>query len=389
MTGLRGEAAIVGIAELPAETQARPSRRRSPSTSTPTGQDGARRRGRRRGCGERASRRTGSPSRTCSLRPRCPNTWACPSISVSASISAGRPRPPWCGARRSRSSSGCATRCWRSCPVRRRCRVRVAARADAELVWGVEQQLRLPAGRVRDPVRQRRPERPVRADRAALRRRVRLRPAALAKIAVDQRTNACAHPGAVFPRHADHRRRRAGQPDDRRSDPHAGDRDAGPRRRRRAGRERRSRAAARHRPVWIKGFGEHIAFKTPTYAEDLMRTPIARAAERAFAMAGLQRSDVDMASIYDCYTITVLMTLEDAGFCAEGPGDGVDHGPRPDLPRRLPAQHRGRPTVLRAGRYGRWHAPRRRRRPPGDGPLRGSAGRRLPTPRSSPATAAS
>ena len=37
-------------------------------------------------------------------------------------------------------------------------------------------------------------------------------------------------------------------------------------------------------------------------------------------MAGLQRSDVDMASIYDCYTITVLMTLEDAGFCGKGEG---------------------------------------------------------------------
>ena len=75
----------------------------------------------------------------------------------------------------------------------------------------------------------------------------------------------------------------------------------------------------RHRPVWIKGFGEHISFKTPTYADDLMTTPIARAAERAFAMAGAgTRSDVDVASIYDCYTITVLMSLEDAGFCAKG-----------------------------------------------------------------------
>lgn len=77
---------------------------------------------------------------------------------------------------------------------------------------------------------------------------------------------------------------------------------------------------SRHRPVWITGFGEHIAFKTPTYAEDLLSTPIARAAERAFAMAGLSRSDVDVASIYDCYTITVLMSLEDAGFCAKGTG---------------------------------------------------------------------
>jgi len=35
-------------------------------------------------------------------------------------------------------------------------------------------------------------------------------------------------------------------------------------------------------------------------------------------MAGLSRSDVDVASIYDCYTITVLMSLEDAGFCTKG-----------------------------------------------------------------------
>jgi acetyl-CoA C-acetyltransferase len=144
--------------------------------------------------------------------------------------------------------------------------------------------------------------------------------AAVAKIAVDQRANACAHPGAVF----------HGTPitvDDVLSSPmiadpihlletvmrvHGG-----------AGVlvanadiARRSR----NRPVWITGFGEHIAFKTPTYAEDLLRTPIARAADRAFAMAGLSRSDVDVASIYDCYTITVLMSLEDAGFCAKGQG---------------------------------------------------------------------
>jgi acetyl-CoA C-acetyltransferase len=145
-------------------------------------------------------------------------------------------------------------------------------------------------------------------------------PAAVAKIAVDQRANACAHPGAVF----------HGKPitvDDVLASPmiadpihmletvmrvHGG-----------AGVlianadiARRSR----NRPAWITGFGEHIAFKTPTYAENLLSTPIARAAGRAFAMAGLDRADVDVASIYDCYTITVLMTLEDAGFCTKGKG---------------------------------------------------------------------
>ena len=76
----------------------------------------------------------------------------------------------------------------------------------------------------------------------------------------------------------------------------------------------------RNRPVWIKGFGEHVPFKTPTYAKDLLHTPIAEAADTAFAMTDLTRDQMDMVSIYDCYTITVLLSLEDAGFCEKGKG---------------------------------------------------------------------
>lgn len=145
-------------------------------------------------------------------------------------------------------------------------------------------------------------------------------PSALAKIVVDQRTNASAHPGAVF----------HGKPITE-ADVLASPMIADPIRMleivmpvhggtgvliANADVARRSR----HRPVWIKGFGEHIAFKTTTYAQDPMVTPIARSAGRAFAMAGLTPADVDIASVYDCYTITVLMTLEDAGFCPKGQG---------------------------------------------------------------------
>jgi acetyl-CoA acetyltransferase len=76
----------------------------------------------------------------------------------------------------------------------------------------------------------------------------------------------------------------------------------------------------RHRPAWIRGFGEHLTIKTPTYAEDLVYTPVGPASKQAFAMAGATPRDVDAAEIYDCYTITVLLTLEDAGFCAKGEG---------------------------------------------------------------------
>ena len=76
----------------------------------------------------------------------------------------------------------------------------------------------------------------------------------------------------------------------------------------------------RHRPAWIAGFGEHLTIKTPTYAKDMCATPVGPASKQAFTMAGVGVQDIDAAQIYDCYTITVLMTLEDAGFCAKGEG---------------------------------------------------------------------
>jgi len=83
-------------------------------------------------------------------------------------------------------------------------------------------------------------------------------------------------------------------------------------------RERGERA--RHRPVFVSGFGEHLTHKSITYAPDLLDNPIRVAAERAFSMAGASRDAVDLVNPYDCYTITVLVTLENAGFCGKGEG---------------------------------------------------------------------
>src|SRR6185503_6309943 len=46
----------------------------------------------------------------------------------------------------------------------------------------------------------------------------------------------------------------------------------------------------------------------------------AQSGPAALKMAGLSVSDVDIAELYDCYTFTALLTLEDYGFCAKGEG---------------------------------------------------------------------
>ncbi len=75
-----------------------------------------------------------------------------------------------------------------------------------------------------------------------------------------------------------------------------------------------------HRPVAVTGFGERLTHKTPTYSPDLPHTPVAAAAQSAFAMSGLGPADMDMVQLYDCYTITALLSIEDSGFCGTGEG---------------------------------------------------------------------
>jgi acetyl-CoA acetyltransferase len=77
---------------------------------------------------------------------------------------------------------------------------------------------------------------------------------------------------------------------------------------------------AKNPPVWLLGAGEFSNHASITYAPSLTDSPVKPAADMAFKMAGVERRHIDLVCPYDCYTITVLITLEDAGFCKKGQG---------------------------------------------------------------------
>ncbi|NIP15951.1 MAG: hypothetical protein GWM88_14975 [Pseudomonadales bacterium] len=71
-------------------------------------------------------------------------------------------------------------------------------------------------------------------------------------------------------------------------------------------------------PVWILGTGE--ATKYPENGGDITVSAAAQSGPQAFGEAGVSPAEMDIAMIYDSFSITVLAILEDLGFCAKGEG---------------------------------------------------------------------
>jgi uncharacterized OB-fold protein len=80
-------------------------------------------------------------------------------------------------------------------------------------------------------------------------------------------------------------------------------------------------AGGRRPPVHIWGWGQcHPGQPMANGSEFGLVTGAVQAGRAAMGMAGVGPADVTMCQIYDCYTYTVLVTLEDYGFCAKGEG---------------------------------------------------------------------
>ena len=78
--------------------------------------------------------------------------------------------------------------------------------------------------------------------------------------------------------------------------------------------ETRARELGVTAPVPVLGFGQGNSSSDVILRPDLTQTRADVSAQTAFKMAGLSPRDMDCAQIYDCFSVTVAMTLESYGF---------------------------------------------------------------------------
>jgi acetyl-CoA acetyltransferase len=72
--------------------------------------------------------------------------------------------------------------------------------------------------------------------------------------------------------------------------------------------------------VYLLGVGEAGSHTSATYAPSITHSWVQHSAKRAFDMAGVNQQQIDFVQPYDCFPITLLLTLEDMGFCEKGAG---------------------------------------------------------------------
>ena len=76
----------------------------------------------------------------------------------------------------------------------------------------------------------------------------------------------------------------------------------------------------KNKPAYILGTGEEITHKDISSMPDFTKTGAIQSGQRAYAAAQLSAADVDVAAVYDAFTICTLLFLEDLGFCEKGEG---------------------------------------------------------------------
>ena len=83
----------------------------------------------------------------------------------------------------------------------------------------------------------------------------------------------------------------------------------------------------RNNPVYLLGSGEAVNHRNVSQMPDLTATEAARSSQRALQMAGVTLDQLDTVHVYDAFTSSLLVLLEDLGCCATGEGGAfVENG---------------------------------------------------------------
>ena len=95
------------------------------------------------------------------------------------------------------------------------------------------------------------------------------------------------------------------------------------------------------KPVHLLGQGYGLRHGHIGEHKQLTITGAVESGRDAFAKAGVARTDIDVAEIYDCFTITLIVELEDLGFCPKGEGGRFVEGGRIRLGGPMPVTTHG------------------------------------------------
>ena len=76
----------------------------------------------------------------------------------------------------------------------------------------------------------------------------------------------------------------------------------------------------KQKPAYVLGVGEALSHANISSMPDFTVTAAVESGAKAYAMAKVKPSEVNMLSLYDAFTITPILFLEDLGFCPKGEG---------------------------------------------------------------------
>jgi acetyl-CoA acetyltransferase len=106
-------------------------------------------------------------------------------------------------------------------------------------------------------------------------------------------------------------------------------------------------------PAYLLGIGEHHTHEHLMCAPSLTEFGAKQSGRIAYDMAGIGPADIDVAQLYDCFTIVPLIELEELGFCQEGEGGAFFADGRASIGGKLPINtHGGMLSHAHAGAAG-------------------------------------